>query len=871
MNNRIRISLTTLVLVLFSCFGKAFAGNSYPADFQVRSQLLSKTPYLKIFSQPLTSSQRSSLEFLYAYMSLPDLTDYSGEFYLQNVDVALQAKAAMPWGAWVTDDMWRHFVLPPRVNNEGLDLFRVVYYPELSQRVKNMTMSRAALEINHWCHEHVTYKPADIRTSAPMATLKTATGRCGEESTLLVAALRTVGIPARQVYTPRWAHTDDNHAWVEAWVDGSWHFMGACEPEPVLDLGWFNSPASRGMLMHTKVFGNYTGQEEVMKRTNCYTEINVTSNYAPVRPIKIYVKNENGKAVAGAKVEYKLYNYAEYFTVATKQTDGKGVSSISAGLGDMVIWASKNGQYAFGKYDNKKDTALVLTLGKTPVDYETNFTLVPPVTRNNLPAVTPEQRRENNARLAVEDSIRNAYTSGFPDRATAEKICRDNNWDEVTMLPLIEKSKGNWQLIVNAAEKYKTQFVHLCRVLQTLNDKDLRDITMENVDDAMQHLCPYLSSVEDFQNIACPRVAEENLTPYRTFFGQVITKKDSHRFIQSPESLEQWVTKNIEVDNSWNPQSLCMSPRSVWNYRKTDTHSRDIFFVAMARSLGIAARIDEVTGKVQYKTAKEDWHDATFGAGAGRGKVGAMQASYQQTGRLDDPQYYSHFTLSKMVNGSPILLNYTYGDTWSRLFAKGTSLDAGQYIMVTGTRMADGSVLSHATIFNVKDADTTFTKLVMLEDKNGVQVIGGLNSEDLYFDVVKNEKRSILSTTGRGYYAIALVSPNHEPTTHMLNDMSAVKKDLEEWGRPILLLFASEDDLKRFKIQEFPNLPRTVVLGVDADGRIADELVEGKLMQGGERPVLLIADTFNRVVFASQGYNIGLGEQLIKTAKQLRQ
>ena len=32
---------------------------------------------------------------------------------------------------------------------------------------------------------------------------------------------------SRQVYTPRWAHTDDNHAWVEAWVNGKWYFLGA--------------------------------------------------------------------------------------------------------------------------------------------------------------------------------------------------------------------------------------------------------------------------------------------------------------------------------------------------------------------------------------------------------------------------------------------------------------------------------------------------------------------------------------------------------------------------------------------------------------------------------------------------------------------
>ena len=115
--------------------------------------------------------------------------------------------------------------------------------------------------------------PSDRRTSSPLATVKTAYGRCGEESTLLVAALRSVGIPSRQVYTPRWAHTDSNHAWVEAWVDGDWYFLGACEPEPVLDLGWFNAPASRGMLMHTNVFGKYNGPEEVVRETALYTEI----------------------------------------------------------------------------------------------------------------------------------------------------------------------------------------------------------------------------------------------------------------------------------------------------------------------------------------------------------------------------------------------------------------------------------------------------------------------------------------------------------------------------------------------------------------------------------------------------------------------
>jgi transglutaminase-like putative cysteine protease len=176
------------------------------------------------------------LAFLYRYMPLPDSVDYSREFWKRNVETSLRARREMPWGPAIPEREWRHFVLPVRVNNENLDDARTIIYNELKDRVKLMPMRDAILWVNHWCHEHVTYQPSDSRTSSPLATMRSAIGRCGEESTFTVAALRAVGIPARQVYTPRWAHTDDNHAGVEAWADGQWDFMGACEPEPVLNL-----------------------------------------------------------------------------------------------------------------------------------------------------------------------------------------------------------------------------------------------------------------------------------------------------------------------------------------------------------------------------------------------------------------------------------------------------------------------------------------------------------------------------------------------------------------------------------------------------------------------------------------------------------
>ena len=125
---------------------------------------------------------------------LPDSLDYSKEFWEINRRATEMAKKEMPWASAVPEREWKNFVEPVRVNNELLDTSRIVFFRELAPRVKNLSMTDAALEVNHWCHEKVTYRPSDARTSSPLATLKTSWGRCGEESTFAVAALRSVGL-----------------------------------------------------------------------------------------------------------------------------------------------------------------------------------------------------------------------------------------------------------------------------------------------------------------------------------------------------------------------------------------------------------------------------------------------------------------------------------------------------------------------------------------------------------------------------------------------------------------------------------------------------------------------------------------------------
>ena len=867
--------------------------NTVENIFKERVKTVGKTFY-NTQKEKLTADEQEALKFLYAYMPLADVTDYPTSFFADNVRMSFKARKEMPWGKNVPELLFRHFVVPIRVNNEALDNARSVFYNELKDRIKGMSMMDAIIEVNHWCHEKVTYQPSDARTSAPLTTLKTATGRCGEESTFAVAALRAVGIPARQVYTPRWAHTDDNHAWVEAWADGKWYFLGACEPEPVLNLGWFNAPASRAMLMHTRAFGDYNGPEEVMLRTSNFTEINLTSNYAPVAPIDFYVKDSEGKPVENARVEFKIYNYAEFFTAVTKYTDAKGHTSLSAGIGDLVVWASKDGKYAYQKvsFGKEKEATLTLPGGAlvggygipaiptqptgsvgAPADsvgaLETSappkctyLDLVPPKEDPQLPFVSDEMHRENQRRFALEDSIRKAYTATFPTMEEAKRISERG-------AEYIFKSRGNKQTIVDFINRHSDNEDRVMGILATLSDKDLRDITTEILEDSYNATTDQLS----------PRVEDELITiPFKQYFEKAFSKKAADAFRADPMKLVEWIKKNIRLNPDKKALRIAQTPVGVMKSKITDERSRDIFFVDVARSLGIEAQKDAVTGKIQYKKNGE-WQDVKFNNTTEKtstaAALGTIVLTYEPTKLLDNPKYYSHFTISRIENGTAQLLNFDEGQadmgngtTWSNTFKNGYKLDAGTYMLTTGTRLANGSVLASNRIFEIVKGQTTTLPLEIRQNTNEVTVIGSFNSESL---VTKDSKEvSLLSQTGRGYYVVGILGVGQEPTNHALHDIEKMKEAFEAWGRPVVLLFESEADAAKFNHEEFPGLPSTVQFALDKDGSVRKQIArEMKLMNEKQMPMFIIADTFNRVVFVSQGYTIGLGEQMQGVFKKL--
>ena len=886
--------------------------------FELKKVFIDNDSLFSIFEKCKGKREREALMFLYAYMPIGDIADYNPDLFLEAVRHSFKMRREMPWGKSIPEDIFRHFVLPLRANNEALDSSRVLFYKELKGRVKNLSLYDAVIEVNRWCQEKVVYTPSDERTSSHLATVKTAYGRCGEESVFTVAAMRSVGIPARQVYTPRWAHTDDNHAWVEVWVKGEWHYLGACEPEPKLNVAWFSATAQRGLLMHCRVFGYYSGDEDIIKRTDVFTEINVTANYAPVAKVKVRVTDSDGNPVEGAGVDYKIYNYAELYSAISSVTGADGLSEATLGKGDIVVWAYKDGKFGFTKVTpggpgaGPEEVVQIVLDRREGEVFAADLDIVPPAEGKASVDVSQEERDENNRRIARGDSLRRAYIAIFADSSyvaalvkrleESGKIVADsgqsvaksdsdsdksaNSLDKEKIARFVYASRGNYREIADflewlPAESFQTGL----NMLEVITEKDLRDTPSKVLRSHITNLPKQINELEGEifnKYVLNPRVGKEQLGCWREFLSK-------ENFINNPQAIIDFCRK-IKPASKYNPQNIPVTPVGVYKLMAAERASAQGLFIAICRTFGIPARFEELTGKLQYYLDSA-WIEANIFDEGGEiiGNVGQIAGdkntsatgSVTNYGRLmvnyrgkvvDDPKFESHFTIARIENGGINTLNFRSKEgfegtnTLRGTFKEPVNLEVGYYSLTCGTRMASGKVLSRVSFFNVEAGKTTNLELIMRDDPQDLRVIGNLNPEARFFNNTASKEQSIVECTGRGFFVLVFLRSNHEPSTHAIRD---ILKNSDAFGRlatSAILLFKENKQLEDMAaVRDISdNLPKSFTMGVDPGGKILSEVSASlKLGANPDLPLVVIADTFGRIVWYTMGYNIGTGDQTL--------
>lgn len=823
--------------------------------------------------QDLTENEMQAMKFLYAYMPLSDLADYDNAFFLRNVQLTIRALHEIPWVRTVPEDEFLHFVLPVRVNNENLDTFRIACYDELRNRVKGLSMYDAALEVNHWCHEKVTYKASDERTSSPLQTMKYSFGRCGEESVFTVAALRTVGIPARQVYTPRWAHSDDNHAWVEVWIDGKWFFMGACEPDPELNMGWFAFPASRTMLVHTRAYGRYFGDEEIITEDRRFSELNLIKNYADTKVITVLVVNNENQTLAGADVDFLLYNYAEFYPIASKQTGDDGTTSIRLGMGEIIVWARNGEQYDFKHVTvMNTDTVILQLTEKKPVSEIVQLNFIPPTGRF-VEKYSGEKVEQNRLRLMTEDSLRMIYMAGFKNKEESISIAEQLGYDPQMAAVFIASSYGNYIEIIDFLEKVPADLHNQAlMLLSVISEKDLRDakadVLLEHVMETALLESSWLSTDSVFYSnyVLNSRIDNEMMTNWRVFLKREMAF-EFHGKEVSPALIEQWVRTNIRIESSANMHSRApLTPQGVFRLRVADIRSRNIFFVALCRTFGFPARLHPETRIPQYYFANQ-WNNVWFEneeLSVQHGETAVLYFTNPKKSTTD--KYFNSFTVARLHQGRYYTLEYPYDQPLIQLEGKPQEVIAGNYLLVTGKRLSDGTVMAQLTFFEAADRSTTYLNVNPREIESNDQNHGKVKFKRIVLQEFGTENQIILKNSiGKQGMLLVFIDPDKEPSKHVMHDLSLVSKDLESIELSIYFVLNPSILSPAFHPNFFHGLPKQSKFVIDENNTLLNVIV--KNTNDTELPLVCLVSPKKRIMFLSKGYRIGTGDEILRLLK----
>lgn len=301
-----------------------------------------------------------------------------------HAELMARLRELSPLQQGVSDAIFETYVLPMWVNDEPVVLCSALLAKELLPVISGKSAMDAAIAVNYWCMANVNYRFNDEPTADVLTIMRRGHGRCGEESTFAVMAYRSVGIPARQVYAPLWSHCDDNHGWAEVFVNGAWHYLGACEAEPALDMGWFDGAASRAALVRTYADADADSLPDIEGDTpyasvNGRTAINVTPRYADCAKLNIHVLR-HGTAAAGAQISICVANYGAFSPVAALKCDESGNVGVTLGICTVYIFAycgdkgeSNRDDFCFAEVSINGDTDFEFELTDTLADGRYNY------------------------------------------------------------------------------------------------------------------------------------------------------------------------------------------------------------------------------------------------------------------------------------------------------------------------------------------------------------------------------------------------------------------------------------------------------------------------------------------------------------------
>jgi hypothetical protein len=311
----------------------------------------------------------------------------------------------------------------------------------------------------------------------------------------------------------------------------------------------------------------------------------------------------------------------------------------------------------------------------------------------------------------------------------------------------------------------------------------------------------------------------------------------------------------------------------VAELRVADALGRDILFVAICRAAGVPARLEPGTLVPQFFQA--NWKTVNW---SGQTPVALTTGHLIITGHLDTkPVYLSHFALSRLKDGRYQTLDYE--DRPWEYFNTGLELEPGSYCLTTGNRQDDGSILVRQSYFELKANEKRIAPLVMRPSRPMPEPLGkidinvALPSIPLLKSGTKWEESRPYSLSGLSNdkgLILAWLGNGDEPTRHAMVDLEQLREPIEKWEGGLVLLVQELPKGEAGYLDKIRDMAGQARLLLDDGGRLLMETLETiKRQPTTQLPIIIGVSSVGEVIYYSEGYRIGVGEQVLKAIRRM--
>jgi len=866
-----------------------------------------KPELLKVLKELSTPEERDGAAFLMTTMSYPDLVAIKSVVLMEHIRYAYLAKNKYQWFRDMPEEVFLHYVLPYRCAEEPIESYRKYFYEQLDPIISQLTnMDDVAHQVNLWLgspkpdgKQRVRFVQTEARDQGPLETLKSGYGRCEEMMIIYMSAARSAGIPCRSAWTPYWAICDNNHAWVEVWIDGHWKPLGGCEP----GTPWFGHPAKRAAAVYSATIGK--PQSELIHKTMGNTSIiNSTPNYSRTCKVNVSVVDENNKPVTDTTVVFAVFNWGSFRPFATKPISNTAVAEFTTGIGEYFLSTGKDDYHAWQIVKTEPDKTLDITLKLAKNSAPDGYLF--------LRYPTVEQAMKSFTVSSISPAYLQPLTPAVnapPEIYFYDEFSPTMHSDVMSLLEeypqkdaIIQKlisAGGNWPQIAGAIKEINPELKNdLLWMVSQLAHLEAIEVTkkflLDNVrcaSEARQRADwqipddiyrPYVLNPQ-FEYLHISNWRKELKSRFILWKKDKCIETDKNKVViaartitETAQSVNNWVSANIKLrDDISGRFSYVASPLDTLRSKVGEPYGIALFTAALLRTLGVPAQV------------KNDWVEFYDGskwlplypldpknlANTNRDEKTASEYNTKPAGikfnltrrGVVDTNPWEKVAVSRFQNS---YWQYLDWDDLKR-YGKWMALQPGQYLVTAGVRNSNGDVMAYCKQLEFKPGEGIVLNTPMDIPLNALseteRIIRPLKEiPDVTLAGIDDAQYNLKATLQRNNVILTFFSLDNEPSLRMLPMIDNAISSANQANTLIWGVYIDPEGKNKFLKDERLKGLRIPIL-IDADQKAVKQFIpDFEKNKATVLPSTILISKAGKVVIWDEGYNMDI-ERLIES------